>query len=318
MLDQKLIHAFLNQPGTVILPIIMIGWVLSAWGISRTNKSLLAYMGKGLSDAKNGLEDLKKSLLFAWPIYWLMLFFALIHRDLAWSACLAMLPTLIVLPPTLAALKSGKFHFSVSIVSSSFLLLALLALCGSGIGLDREFSRLGGHFILTVFLLYLWWLWPSGPTQSELPLQPKSKIGKKQFIFPLSLYHLGALILLLAALMLNARYQFHPGLTLGLMIALAWTPSLTKILLSSDPQAGNLIPAIPLAIIFFVGPLVLIFGPADFPITLWQMEICTSLLLTLLWMGLTLINQPLVKRETLLLLTLYLVYLTLRILRLFS
>jgi hypothetical protein len=47
------------------------------------------------------------------------------------------------------------------------------------------------------------------------------------------------------------------------------------------------------------------------------MEICTSFVLALLWLGLAFINQPLAKLENLLLLALYLVYLALRILRLF-
>ncbi len=316
MFDHRLITAFLNQPETVILPLVTIGWFMSAWGIYRVNESLKCYLEGMASTSTSCLGDLKISVLFAWPVYWLILFFALVNRDFAWSACLAMLPTLLVLPAALAPLRSGKIHYFLNAVSAAFLALALLVLCGSGIGLDRVFTRLGGHFILTVFLLFLWWEWPVRKTQTELPFRPRPKDRRGPVVFPIILYHLGAGVLLLSTLMLKTRFQVHPGLTFGLLVALAWTPSLTKILTSAQTGSGTLITFLPLAILFLIGPLTLVFGPVDFPITLWQMEICTSLLLALLWLGLAFINQPLNKIENSLLLTLYIVYLGLRIFRL--
>lgn len=250
-------------------------------------------------------------------MYWLMLFFALVDRDLAWSACLTMFPTLLVLPVALAGLRTGIIHYRLNVVPAAFLTLAVLALFGSGIGLEREFSRLGGHFILTVLLLFLWWEWPVRKVQPELPLLPSTKVWTNRILVPGVIYHLGALILLVSVLVVRVWFQTPPGLLLGLLLALAWAPSLTSILSSAGNSDGMFIVSLPLAIIFLIGPLPLVFGSVDFPITLWQMEICTSLVLALLWLGLAFINQPLAKLENVLLLALYLAYLSLRILRLF-
>lgn len=318
MFDQLLIHTFLDQPGTTILALVLVGWVLAGWGICRTNHLLLpGLLNSSLVSSTHGLDELKKSLVLAWPVYWLMLFFILVNRDLAWSAGLTLLPTLLVLPAALAGLRMGKIRHRLNVIPAAFLTLAVLVLFGSGMGLERTFSRLSGHFILTVFLLYLWWEWPARSIQPELPFFPAPKLWTGRMLFPVIVYQLGALILLLAAMMLKTRLGTPPGFTLGLFLALAWTPSLTKVLMSSEAGDGSLVISLPLAIIFLIGPLPLLFGSVDFPISLWQMEVCTGFVLTLLWLGLALINQPLAQLENVLLLALYLVYLALRILRLF-
>ncbi|MFA5866028.1 MAG: hypothetical protein WC975_15245 [Phycisphaerae bacterium] len=311
MVDPHFIDALLNQSGLMIFGLGIMGWVLCTVGIYRANEILAPILGSPVDDTQ---DQLKISILYAWPIYWLMILFVLVDRNLAWAAVMGMLPTLLVLPAVLTEILGCEIHRNLNKISSGFLVFVLLSLCGSGIGLDREFSRLDGHFILTLLLLYLWWDWgKKGVGGGGLGV---GKISPK-ILFFMGVYQAGALVLLLTVKMLAFRFHLPAGIILGLLLAGGWSVSLVKTFTTAGQNAGFLITSLPLAMLFLLGPLSLVFGSVDFPITLWQMEICTGLLLTLLWLGLAMIDQPMIRSDRLFLLVLCMAYLGVRIFRLF-
>ncbi len=308
------IHTFLNQPGWTILVWLVTGWILSTSGIFFASRRLATC---GADSAGDSLNQLKTGVISAWPVYWLAVYFCFFDRNLAWQALLVMIPTLLVLPSAWAGFLRGSVQYPLSIVSGGFLVFVMLIFCGAGIGMDREFDRLEGHMVLTMLLLYLWWDWRGRKAVSDAPAKVAACVPVGKMVVPVLVYHVGAIILLLGVRMLAAQMGVAGGMTFGLLLALAWSPSLARDLMANERGCGFLITLLPLVILFLAGVLVLACGGVEYPITLWQMEACSGLVVAILWLGLGVINQPLGRLENVLLLVLYAVYLGLRVFRLF-
>jgi len=310
MLKIETIHFYLDQPGWMILVWTLIGWSLCALGIDRVNRRM-GFLNVDIS--RGSLVEIKTALLAAWPVYWLTIF-ALADRDFSWQVMVTLIPTLMVLPAAIAGMVKREISFPISQVSAGFLVLALLVFCGGGLGIDRTFERIEGHIIFTLLLLYLWWNCQGKELSTVLSSpEPQNRAPK---LFSLMVYQFGAFLVLTGAAMIHVRYHFSPGIVFGLLLAGAWCPSLIRGLIFTEGRSGFLITSLPLAILFIVGLMVLLSGSVDFPITIWQMELCTSLVVGMLWVGLTVIRQPLTRMESLLLIVLYLIYLVLRFIRL--
>jgi len=293
------------------------GWALCAIGIVRGNRFLIPYLSRPQT---RFLDPVKRSVVLAWPVAWLVVWFVVVNPGFAWSVLVAMVPTLLVLPVVLAGFRRPGLHPNVTAGAEVFLAIAVVVMLGSGLGIDRDFSRLEGHFILTVLLLFLWWDREATvkPVESSEGQEPAEGWFLNKVLLAIVIYHVGAGVLLLAAGMTATRYPVFSGILLGLLISTAWSVSLSRILISADRSAGYIAVGLPLAILFLTGPLVLFFGDVYFPLTLWQMEVGSSLIFAILWVGLALISQPLTKTENLLLAAVYLTYLGLRIYRFIS
>jgi len=306
-----------NIAAIVVPAVIAAGSLYWAAG-SRQSSPQVPQSNDTIGLLMTGLKD-------AWPIYWLVGFLIFINADFAWSALITTVATVQFLPAALgAAIKPQTVRPKANVVPATFLLLAAVMLLASGIGIDREFSRLDGHFILTMFLLYLWWGWYDRTRRSrseDLPTSrpmggERSGLGRFAVAACVVIYHLSVPALLLATITLAQRLNLSAGILFGLILAACWVPASVRKLL--DCQAcGDMILARSLAIIYIAGiaTLVSYTGTVTFPFTLWQMEIVLIVLAAVFWLAKALTDQPLGSMERLFLLLLYLTYLTLRITR---
>lgn len=290
---------------------------------------------------------LKYGFHLAWPVYWLIFYLLVIEPDLAFSAIITIAASMSFLPMVIADFVGSRSNrqrvHNVNIVLAAFFLLAALMLLAEGIGIDRRFSPLDGHFIITSLLLILWWGWYDRPRSSRpaAEVAPGSQgiAGKRLLRFLTStgyllIYHLAVFGIVLAADAFSAKLGLSGGIVLGLIFVGCWMPASVK-LLRRCREPVNILMARSLAIVYLTAFVVVagwivravlvlrqievaipIGTSVRFPFTLWQMEVTLLTVAAMFCLGLGLTRQSLGRLERLMLFGVYLIYLAVRVGRL--
>lgn len=272
----------------------------------------------------------------AWPMYWLVAYL-LVDAAVAWPALIAAIATMSLLPAIVVGMATPTAGlWRPSVVPAVFFLLTCALLLVAGVGFDRTFSAIDGHFLFTILLLALWWGWydrrrtncffEPGPT-----LRPRAVWSA---VIGVVVYHVAAIALLMTTKAVASQWNVSAGILFGLVFAGCWLPAAVKDLRGCGNPA-NVLLARSLAALYLMAVVVVAAGSAaavlamyeialpgwvgpavGYPLTVWQMEGGLLLMTAVYWLGRSQIDAAPTRAEHGLLAVVYLAYLILRVWRL--